>query len=266
LSVSERVRKKLERQEKTYETSQLMKEKRSEEYKVFEEVFDRPTLITIYDLINKGKIDKIYGCVKSGKESKLYWGKDSDNKEIAIKIFLTVSSEFRKGMRAYIDGDPRFRNIRRNTRNLIYIWARKEYRNLSEAFKSKVRVPQPYVIQKNVLLMEFIGESGVCAPLLKEVNLSNPVKTYQRILFYIKRLYREAKLVHGDLSEYNIMIWKEEPVIFDVSQSVSIKHPNAEQFLCRDLENLNRYFKKMGSTVIKKEELLRRFRNGSVIR
>ncbi|MCW4021030.1 MAG: serine protein kinase RIO [Candidatus Bathyarchaeota archaeon] len=265
-SIRERIRKKLERQEKSYETEQLMKEKRSEEYEALEEVFDRPTLMTVYDLMNKGWIDEIYGAIKAGKESKLYWGKHPDGKELAIKIYLTVSSEFRKGMLTYITGDPRFKYVKRDTRSLIYTWARKEFRNLNEAYDAKVRVPKPFKVQNNILLMEFIGKAGVSAPLLKEVELEDPERTYKRILLYVKRLYRKAKLVHGDLSEYNIMVWKGKPVIFDVSQAVNLKHPNSEQFLKRDLENLNRYFKRTGVDVHTTEEALRRVTGGATLR
>ena len=266
MSIKEGLRKKLERREKAYETEQLMKEKRSEEYEAFEEVFDKPTLMTIYDLMNEGWIGEIYGAVKAGKESKLYWGKHPDGTEIAIKIYLTVAAEFKKGMLTYISGDPRFEHVRRNPRSLIYLWARKEYRNLAEAYKAKVRVPKPYTVKNNVLIMEFIGKNGVSAPLLREIELKNPERIYRQLLLYIKRLYKKAKLVHGDLSEYNVMIWKNRPVIFDVSQAVSLEHPNAIQFLWRDIENINRYFKKLGVKVQTAEEIIRRITGAAALR
>jgi len=266
VSIKDGLRKKLERKEKAYETEQLMKEKRSEEYEALEEVFDKPTLMTIYDLMNEGWIGEIYGAVKAGKESKLYWGRHPDGDELAIKIYLTVAAEFRKGMLTYISGDPRFEHIRRSPRRLIYLWARKEFRNLMEAYQAKVRVPKPYTVKNNVLLMEFIGENGVSAPLLKEIELDNPEKIYRQLLLYIKRLYVKAKLVHGDLSEYNVMIWNNKPVIFDVSQAVSIEHPNATQFLKRDIENINRYFKRVGVEIYDSEEFFRRIMGATALR
>jgi len=266
VSIKEGLRKKLERQEKTYETEQLMKEKRSEEYEALEEVFDKPTLMTIYDLMNEGWISEIYGAVKAGKESKLYWGKHPDGTELAIKIYLTVTAEFKKGMLTYISGDPRFERVRRGSRNLIYLWARKEYRNLTEAYQAKVRVPKPYTVKNNVLLMEFIGENGISAPLLREIELSEPEKIYNQLLVYIKRLHVKAKLVHGDLSEYNVMIWKGKPVIFDVSQAVSLEHPNATQFLWRDIENINRYFKRLNVKVQPTEKIFRRITGAAALR
>jgi RIO kinase 1 len=70
----------------------------------------------------------------------------------------------------------------------------------------------------------------------------------------VKRLYQKAKLVHGDLSEYNIMMWKGKIVIFDMSQSVSIQHPMADFMLIRDLTNLNRFFSRLNVKVYSVEE------------
>ncbi|UCG45212.1 MAG: serine protein kinase RIO [Candidatus Bathyarchaeota archaeon] len=248
MSFRRKVDKKLLRKEKLYETKRLMKEKRSEELEVLEEVLDRSTLMTIYGFLNKGIIDEIHGVVKAGKEARIYWGRDPDKAELAVKIYLTISSEFRKGMLPYIEGDPRFTHVRRDSRSLVYAWARKEFKNLHSAYAAGVRVPRPIAVSKNVLVMEFIGQNGVSAPILKEAVLSNPTRIYRQILVFVKKLYREAELVHADLSEYNIMMWRTKPVLFDVSQAVSTKHPMADQFLRRDLENLHRYFERLNTS------------------
>ncbi|MEM2147188.1 MAG: serine protein kinase RIO [Candidatus Bathyarchaeia archaeon] len=258
LAFREHVEKKLNREEKSYEIEQLMKEKRSEEYEVLEEVFDRSTLMVIYDFLNKGTIDKIYGVVKAGKEARVYWGKDKQGRELAIKIYLTVSAEFRKGMLKYIEGDPRFRGVKRDTRSLIFAWAQKEYKNLEQAIMAKVKVPKPIAVKNNVLIMEFIGKNGVSAPSLKEQPPQNPEKIYEILVSYVERLYQKAELVHGDLSEYNIMVWKGRPVIFDVAQAVPLSHPMANFLLNRDIANINRFFSRLGVEVLPAEEFYRR--------
>jgi len=262
VSFRRKVEKKIRRKEKSYEIKRLMKEKRSEEYEVLEEVFDRSTLMTIYDFLNKRTIDEIYGVVKAGKEARIYWGKDPDGNELAIKIYLTVSAEFKKGMLPYIEGDPRFAHIRRDTRSLVYAWAQKEFKNLQRAHEVGVRVPKPIAVDNNVLIMEFIGKNGVSAPLLKEAPPKNPKRVYRRLLTYLKKLYQKARLVHADLSEYNIMIWNDQPVLFDVSQGVPIEHPMADQLLRRDLENLYRYFKKLNVDIMSVEEMYKRVTGG----
>ncbi|MEM1550470.1 MAG: serine protein kinase RIO, partial [Candidatus Bathyarchaeia archaeon] len=229
----------------------------SEEYEVLEEVFDKSTLMTIYELMNDGVIKEIHGVVDSGKESRVYWGIGPNDKEIAIKIFLTVSADFRRGRLPYIVGDPRFKSVKRDIRYLVYQWAQKEFRNLKLAYEARVRVPYPIAIKKNVLVMKFIGRNGASAPLLKDSRLGNPERIYRNILLHLKRLYKDAKLVHGDLSEYNIMVWRGRPVLFDFSQAVSIEHPAANQFLIRDIENINRFFSKIGINVIDVEEIYR---------
>jgi len=254
VSFRKTVQKKLHKKEKRYETEQLMKEKRSEEYEVLEEVFDRSTLMVIYDFLNKGKINEIYGVVRAGKESRVYWGKDKQGKELAIKIYLTVSAEFRKGMLKYIEGDPRFKGVKRDTRSLVFAWAQKEFKNLEEAIAARVRVPKPIAVKNNVLIMEFIGKNGVSAPSMKEQRPKNHEKIYEILLDYIRRLYSEAELVHGDLSEYNIMIWRGRPVLFDMSQAVPLSHPMADFLLHRDLANLNRFFSRLGVKVPSIEE------------
>jgi len=230
----------------------------STEREVMEEVFDRSTLMTIYELLNKKSIDEIYGVVKAGKEARIYWGKNPEGKELAIKIYLTASAEFKRGMLPYIRGDPRFTHVRGGTRSLVYAWAQKEFKNLQRAHEAGVKVPEPIAVNKNVLVMEFIGENGTPAPLLKETTLTNPTKVYRKLLTHVKRLYQKAELVHADLSEYNIMIWKSQPIIFDVSQAVTLKHPMANQFLQRDLQNLHKYFKRLNVNVLSMEEMHRR--------
>jgi RIO kinase 1 len=93
---------------------------------------------------------------------------------------------------------------------------------------------------------------------MKEQPPAHPNKVYGEILASLQRLYGKAGLVHGDLSEYNIMIWKGHPILFDVSQSVTLSHPMADFLLRRDLTNLNRFFSRMGIDVLPIEECYRK--------
>ena len=257
MTYRKRVDRRLERKERKFETEQLLKTKRSEEYEVLEEVFDKSTLMTIYDFLNKNVIDEIHGVVKAGKEARIYWAKDKMGKELAVKIYLTIAAEFKRGKTQYIEGDPRFKRVRHDTRSLVFAWALKEYKNLQLAQKAKVKVPKPIAIRKNVLIMQFIGKNGNPAPELRELPPKRPEFIYRKLLEYIERLYHKAELVHGDISEYNIMIWRGRPVVFDMAQAVLRSHPLANEFLRRDLQNLNRYFGKLGVSVLPFEETYR---------
>jgi RIO kinase 1 len=245
--MSSKARERIKHKEKLIEKrDKMLKHDFSAERATVEEVFDNATFMVIYSLLKKGILDELNGVVNAGKESRVYWGKDPKGNNLAVKIYLTSSAEFKKGMLKYIQGDYRFSRIKRDTKSLVFTWAQKEFRNLEQAQRAKVRVPKPIAIKNNVLVMEFIGKEGVHAPSLKNYQLEDPDKSYNTILLYIRRLYQVADLIHGDLSEYNIMIWKNSPILFDVSQSVPSTHPLAETLLKRDLENINRFFKRKG--------------------
>ena len=241
--------------ERRYEEESLMLKKRSEDYKVFEEVFDKPTREGVYKLIRRKVIDKIHGVIKAGKEARIYWGTSPEDAELAIKIYYTATAEFRKGMLKYVQGDPRFKRIRKDTRHLIYTWAQKEYKNLQLAEKAGVNAPRPIAFYRNILVMEFIGADGVPAPLLREVDPADPEEFYRQLLEEMRLLYTAANLVHGDLSEYNVMVWEEAPVIFDVSQTVLKVHPLSDALIRRDIGNVNSYFSRLGVDVTDAETL-----------
>jgi len=251
-----RIEKRLRLREKKYEIEQLMKEKRSEEMEALEEVFDKSTLMIVYRMLNRGKLTKIFGVVKAGKESRIYWALSPEG-DVAVKIYLTTSAEFRRGMLPYIEGDPRFKRVKRDAKSIVYLWAQKEFKNLELAYASGVKVPKPFTVEGNVLTMEFIGENGVPAPLLKEVKLTNATAIYKELLHSLRLLYRRARLVHRDLSEYNVMIWKGKPVIFDISQAVTLEHPLADMLLRRDIDNLNNYFRKNRVKIKTSDEIYR---------
>lgn len=214
--------------------------------KTVEEVFDKFTLEALYKLINRKVIDLLYGVVDTGKESRVYWAKAPNGEDLAVKIFLTSTREFKKTVLQYIDGDPRFKKIRRATRPLTYAWALKEFKNLQKAYEAGVSVPRPIAVYRNVIVMSFIGDEGVPAPLLKDVELDDYEDMFNKVIKNLKLLYCKAHIVHADMSEYNIMVWKNNPVFFDFGQAVLTSHPNADMFLERDVNNIVNFFKKKG--------------------
>lgn len=225
--------------------------------KTVEEVFDTFTLQALYKLINKRIIEILYGVVDTGKESRIYWAKSPQGEDLAVKIFLTSTREFKKTVLHYIDGDPRFKKIKRDTRHLVYAWALKEFKNLERAYEVGVNVPKPIAVYKNVIVMSFVGENGVPAPLLKDAEISDYERMFWKIIDNMKTLYCKAKIVHADLSEYNIMVWRENPVFFDFGQAVLRNHPNADFFLERDVRNIVSFFRKRGVDVEAKSVLAR---------
>lgn len=231
-------------------------------YETVEEVFDSTTVLALYSIMRRGVIRRIYGVVSAGKEARVYWAKDKQGNDLAVKIYLTSTAEFRRGILKYIIGDPRFENIPlSNTRKLIYAWTKKEFRNLKRLVEAGVRVPRPIYVYKNILVMEFIGQDGIRAPLLREIELdeNEAFMVFDKIIEYVKLMYYKAKLIHADLSEYNIMVYDGEPVIIDVSQAVDTSHPNALEFLRHDIEMITRYFRnKLGLNTPSADEIYQR--------
>jgi RIO kinase 1 len=103
--------------------------------------------------------------------------------------------------------------------------------------------------------MEFLGRDEVPYPQLRNAEVEDYGAVYQQILGYVKQLYQEARLIHADLSEYNIL-YHEKPYLIDMGQAVTLDHPRAPVFLIRDIKNLNRYFSRY-CDVTDEEEVLR---------
>jgi RIO kinase 1 len=219
--------------------------------------------MTLYSLANKGAFSYLNGVVSSGKEARVYWGVTDQKTDVAVKIYLTSSSDFKKRSQ-YILGDPRFNRFSKDSRSVAELWARKEYTNLQQAFDSGVRVPRPITFLGNVLIMEFIGENGVPSPIMMDVVVTK--KDYLEIVKSVKTLYKKAELVHADLSEYNIFKLHKELIIFDFGSAVSIQHPLAREFLVRDVQNLNHFFDRKGIKTISEERLMRQFVSGTMSR
>lgn len=250
---------KADRRYRRHEQESRFLKKRSEDYQVVEEVFDMPTMMVIMKLINDGVLKSVQSHFAAGKESKLYIGEAAGTSQpVAVKIYLTVSSEFKKRMQ-YIAGDPRFADVKKDTRSFIAAWARKEFRNLKQAHEAGVRVPAPIAVEKNVLVMEFVGDDqgNVATPLanLEEVTADD----YEETIKQVELLYRKAGLVHADLSEYNVFKSPAgEVMLFDFGSAVDVRHPNSKQFLVRDVQNINRFFAKRGIDVVDTSALVER--------
>ena len=216
--------------------------------KAEENVFDVPTLKLLYTFSNKGYIHELGGSVSTGKEANVFYA-TGDFGEVAVKIYRITSATF-KAMDPYILKDPRFTHVRHSRKDIIFAWTQKEFQNLLRIQKAGIRAPKPFTCDRNVLLMQFMGKDGISYPLLKETILDEEEARliYDQIIEAMRRIFVRAALVHADLSEYNILIDTEkmEPIIIDVGQAVTLNHPNAVEFLIRDVENIKRYFKKYG--------------------
>jgi RIO kinase 1 len=217
--------------------------KDADQFKVEQSVFDDATFAAIYKLVQDGHIEAFGGPISTGKEANVYeaLGEDGD---IAVKIYRINASDFQH-MRDYLDGDPRFEGIGNDKAKIVLAWTRKEFANLERARAAGVRVPKPIAVERNVLVMELVGLVEERARRLAEVRVENPETAYEVVREYMRRLYG-AGLVHGDLSEYNLIIHDGELVVIDLGQAVTVHHRNADDFLRRDCRNVAAFFTRQG--------------------
>ena len=215
--------------------------------RVFDAVFDRLTLMSLYKLMKNGLIDTLDFPIARGKEAHVFHG-TSENGPIAVKIFHTSNAVF-KNLVQYIEGDPRFGGLKRRHRDLVDIWVRKEFRNLSRLEKWGLAVPTPLGVHRNVLVMEYLGTPTAPSPRLKDVEVANAQAVYDELLEFLAVTWQKANMVHGDFSPYNIMWHGDRPVVIDVGQAVVQSHPKSQEFLVRDVTRLVEWAKKSGLNI-----------------
>ncbi|KAM3210143.1 hypothetical protein ACQJBY_064273 [Aegilops geniculata] len=222
------------------------------------QAIDPRTRMVLFKMLNRGVFNNINGCISTGKEANVYHATKTDGSELAIKVYKTSVLVFKDRDR-YVQGDYRFRHgyCKHNPRKMVKTWAEKEMRNLLRVRAEGIRCPKPLLLRLHVLVMEFIGKGGWAAPRLKDAALSDDKlrETYFEIVTTMRTLYQKCKLVHGDLSEYNILYYEGHLYIIDVSQSVDLDHPSALDFLKEDCLHVNDFFEKRGIPVMTVTEL-----------
>jgi len=219
--------------------------KDTEQFKLDDGAFDDATYAAIYKLVQDDHLGAMGGPISTGKEANVYEALDGEGGDVAVKVYRINASNFQQ-MRDYLEGDPRFEGIRGDKKAVVLSWTRKEFSNLQRATAAGVRVPEPIAVQRNVLVMELIGREGDAASKLSDVDVENPETAYDVVREYMRRLH-SAGLVHGDLSEYNIVVYEGELVVIDVGQAVTVHHQNSDDFLRRDCQNVANFFAREGA-------------------
>jgi len=215
-----------------------------EEWKTYNSVFDNFTNRGLFKLASQGYFDEMRSIIAPGKEAVVFTADAKDNATVAVKIYRLETANFNK-MYGYIRVDPRYPTLKNRQRQVVFSWTEREYRNLLLAREARVRAPMPIAQKDNILVMEFIGEGNDSSPLLKHATPQNPERFAEDCFAMLER-WTAAGMVHGDLSEYNIINHHEEPVFIDFSHSVSLKAPNSIELLERDILNVCNYFRKLG--------------------
>ncbi|CDW58029.1 serine:threonine protein kinase RIO1 [Trichuris trichiura] len=244
----------------TYEKAQEDKRYRAKDkvdHATVESVLDPRTKVVLFKLIASCHIKTLHGCISTGKEANVYHA-SSEEGDMAVKVYQTSILTFKDRDR-YLLGDFRLRYgyCRHNCRKLVSLWALKEYRNMCRLYKSSVLCPKPIACRGNVFIMSLLGEDGIAAPQLKDAQVSQEEasRLYSQVCLFIREMYQVCKLVHADLSEYNIIYHEKNAYIIDVSQAVECDHPNAIDFLYRDCLTVTKYFLNSGVPVVPVDRL-----------
>ncbi|KAI0983320.1 hypothetical protein GJ496_001209 [Pomphorhynchus laevis] len=213
---------------------------------------DMRTRVMLHSLLYKKDtvVEELMGCLSTGKESQVFLAIGSLG-DLAIKVYYTSVLKF-KSREHYIVGEYRFRRGRnmRNPRKMARTWAEKEFRNLNRLHQAMIPCPMPIILKNHILVMKLItDDNNSPAPLLHDIDSRSNEKVDFNDLYFqacviIWRMFNEASLVHGDFSEYNLILSSQQRlVVIDVSQSVTLEHPASLVFLRRDCANLNNYFR-----------------------
>jgi RIO kinase 1 len=200
-------------------------------------------------LIDDGVIDEVIRSLKSGKEATVYLVRAGAHTRCA-KVYRDMAQRsFQKRARYQegrkVRGSRQTRAIRKNTRfgrkEQESAWKNAEVDALYKLVAAGVRVPRPFGYFSGTLIMELVTDAaGDPAPRLGEIDLS-PETAREYHHFLIQQVVRmlSTGLIHGDLSEFNVLVGAEGPVIIDLPQAVNAAGNNgARALLERDVNNI----------------------------
>lgn len=201
------------------------------------------------------KIEKLNGVIGHGKESTVLHAtgcnhEDTPGQEVAVKIFKTDSNIAFKTRDTYNKSKcPSYKFDKPKSKNdSLNKWAERGFKNLKLLRRYGINCPDAISLKKNVLVMTFLGSDAHPAPQLKDAKLGGTQlrNSYEQTIDIMERMYKNCELVHGDLSEYNLLWHNEQVYVIDVSQSMFASHPNANNFLYRDCKNIIDFYQKSG--------------------
>ncbi|KAI9767979.1 MAG: protein kinase rio1 [Geoglossum simile] len=228
-----------------------------------EQVLDPRTRMILLQMINRNVVSEVNGCLSTGKEANVYHAlyvpedPSSTPLQRAIKVYKTSILVF-KDRDKYVTGEHRFRNgyNKSSNRAMVKVWAEKEMRNLKRIHGAGIPCPEPVHLRLHVLVMGFLGDKkGWPAPRLRDVTLDGDIskrwrELYMQLLCHMRTMYQICKLVHADLSEYNVLYHERKLWIIDVSQSVEHDHPRSLEFLRMDIKNVSDFFQRKGVDIL----------------
>ncbi len=192
--------------------------------------------LAINALVKSNVIEAFGKSLGVGKEADVYDALTPDKKQVAVKFHRLGRISFRQTQRK--------RGYAKEHAGWLFqsrLAAEKEFQGLKLVYPQGVAVPEPIDQNRHVLVMGMIQG----AELAEWREISRPEKVLKAILRNVRKAYLKAGVIHGDLSEYNVIVKPDMHIlIIDWPQYVTKEHPNADEFLTRDVRNILKYFQR----------------------
>ena len=210
-------------------------------------------ILALHSLVEMNVISQLGPLIGKGKESDVYSCMDDDENIHALKIYRIGRTSFKN--------IKNLRDLIGNRGHISWLYvnrlaAKKEFEALEKIYKLKLDTPQPIAYNRHMIVMNYLR--GKELVYFKEIK--KPKKIFNKILKQMRKVFQKAKLVHGDLGEFNIVLdEKGNILIIDWLQSVSSDHPNAKSLLERDIRNICNYFEKKFNIISDVEAILESF-------
>jgi RIO kinase 1 len=215
----------------------------------------------IQPLVEDGLVDEVISRLMSGKEADVYVVRSAGEIRCA-KVYKDVTTRSFKQAVQYQEG-RKVRNTRRGRamergskfgkQQKEQTWHTAEVDALALLANTDVRVPETHGLFDGVLLMELItGADGRVAPRLADISmtLEEAIKDHVTVIDFIKKMLCIG-MVHGDLSEFNVLVDANGPVIIDLPQAVDASANNhAQEMLVRDVRNINNYYGRFAPEIL----------------
>ncbi|MBI5358503.1 hypothetical protein HZB69_02640 [Candidatus Amesbacteria bacterium] len=199
---------------------------------------------------------EIFSNIKSGKEETVY-RVILDDQLVAMKVYKNPEEINFKNTSEYLTGKfyKRLSERKAVAKNNKFAkklkhknWVKREFFMLEKLFNNGAMIPKPILQVEDAIFMELLGDEFTVAPRLCDIRLSTDeaMRTKDLILKNME-LFWNSGIVHADLSEYNILWWKDNPYIIDFPQSIDVRtHPNSKELFNRDILAVQKYFSKYG--------------------